>query len=99
MSLMDLDRCPRMKGRVRPEDLNTEACLKLAAEILSGAAEDYISTVRALRENPANRESAEHLRQLRTFYRSDYFTVLSAGTADGEAVMQYLNKQAGGEKA
>ena len=84
----------RMADYLKPEDLNTEACLELASVILSEAGAEYIHAVRAVRANPTNKDAAAHLRACKAFYLSDYFTALSMGAADGEAVMQKLAAQA-----
>lgn len=84
----------RMNDYLKPEDLNTEACLELASVILSEAGAEYIHAVRAVRANPTNKDAAAHLRACKTFYRSDYFTALSMGAVDGETVMQKLAAQA-----
>ena len=84
----------RMADYLKPEDLNTDACLELASVILSEAGAEYIHAVRAVRANPTNKDAAAHLRACKAFYRSDYFTALSMGAADGEAVMQKLAEKA-----
>lgn len=55
MSEMDMDRLPRMKDTLRPEDLNTDACVTLAAEILKGAANALSSRRSPPRGIPARR--------------------------------------------
>ena len=94
MSEMDMDARPRMKDTMKPEDLNTDACVELSGVILSEAGAEYIHAVRAARDNPTNREAAAHLKACKAFYRSDYFTALSMGAVDGETVMQKLAARA-----
>ena len=84
----------RMVDYLKPEDLNTEACVDLASVILSEAGAEYIHAVRAVRANPTNKDAAAHLRACKAFYRSDYFAALSMGAVDGEAVMQKLAEKA-----
>ena len=84
----------RMADYLKPEDLNTDACVELAGVILSEAGAEYIHAVRAVQANPTNKDAADHLRACKAFYRSDYFVALSMGAADGEAVMQKLAAQA-----
>ena len=92
MSVEDIDYAAgvRMAEYLKPEDLNTDACVELAGVILSEAGAEYIHAVRAVRTNPTNKDAAAHLRACKAFYRSNYFTALSMGAADGEAVMQKL---------
>ena len=84
----------RMADYLKPEDLNTEACLELASVILSEAGAEYIHAVRAVRANPTNKDAAAHLRACKAFYRSDYVAALSMGAVDGETVMQKLAARA-----
>lgn len=99
MSLMDLDNAPRMKDTLRPEDLNTDACVKLAETILREAAEDYIHARRRADVCPS-KENLGHLRICREFYLSEWFMALSGGVAEGTAVMRELDRIArGGRKA
>ena len=84
----------RMADYLKPEDLNTEACLELASLILSEAGAEYIHAVRAVRANPTNKDAAAHLRACKALYRSDYFATLSMGAVDGEVVMQKLAAKA-----
>lgn len=84
----------RMADYMKPEDLNTDACMELASVILSEAGAEYIHAVRAVRANPTNKDAADHLRACKAFYRSDYFTALSMGAVDGEAVMLKLAEKA-----
>ena len=91
-----MNSLPRMKDTLRPEDLNTDAVVTLAAEVLRAAANEYIHVVRHVREDPGNQYAADHLHTLQRFYRSDWFKALSAGQADGEIVMKELNRMATG---
>lgn len=84
----------RMADYLKPEDLNTDACVELAGVILAEAGAEYIHAVRAVRANPTNKDAADHLRACKAFYRSDYFVALSMGAVDGEAVMQKLAEKA-----
>ena len=91
-----MDALPRMKDYLKPEDLNTDAVVTLAAEVLRAAADEYIHVVRHVREDPCNQYAVDHLRALQRFYRSDWFRALSMGTVDGEIVMKELNRMATG---
>ena len=96
MSIEDIDYAAgvRMAEYLKPEALNTDACLELASVILAEAGAEYIHAVRAVRANQTNKDAAAHLRARKAFYRSDYFTALSMGAVDGEAVMQKLAARA-----
>ena len=84
----------RMMDYLKPEDLNTDACVELAGAILAEAGAEYIHAVRAVRATPTNKDAAAHLKACKAFYRSDYFTALSMGALDGDAVMQKLAESA-----
>ena len=96
MSVEDIDYAAgvRMAEYLKPEDLDTEACITLAQTILSEAGAALMHAVRAVRDNPTNKEAAAHLRACKAFYRSDFFAALSMGAVDGEAVMQKLAAKA-----
>lgn len=68
-----LDTQPRMKDRLTPDDLNTSACVDLAATVLEEAAEAYKQALRNVRIAPRDRIAREHLKTCRDFYRSDWF--------------------------
>ena len=93
MSEKDMDLMPRMKDTLRPEDLNTDACANLAGEILKGLANDYIMARWKYNHQPTpeNRQALERIRKL---YRSEWFGALSMGLADGQAVMDELDRRA-----
>lgn len=95
MSLMDMDAKAerRMIDYLKPEDLDTEACITLAQTILSEAGAALMHAVRRYNEWPSP-ENRAHLATCRAFYRSDLFTALSCGVADGETVIRQLTKQA-----
>ena len=84
---------PRMKDYLKPEDLNTEACVDLAATVLSEQAEALTHAAREAAVRP-NKENLSRLETLRNFYRSDWFKVLSLGLADGEQAMKQIIKDA-----
>ena len=90
-----LDTQPRMKDRLTPDDLNTSACVELAATVLKEAAEAYKQALRNVRIAPRDKIAREHLKTCRDFYRSDWFKALSCGMVDGEAVMRELEKEVG----
>ena len=95
MSLQNLDERAerRMIDYLKPEDLDTEACITLAQTILSEAGEALMHAVRRYNDWPSE-ENRAHLATCRAFYRSDLFTALSCGVADPEAVIRQLTKQA-----
>lgn len=97
MSLIDMDRLPRMKDTIKPEDLNTNACVKLAETVLKDAAEDYICARRRADACPS-KENLAHLRTCREFYLSDWFLALSGGVAEGSAVVRELDRIARGRR-
>lgn len=95
MSVEDIDYAAgvRMAEYLKPEDLDTEACITLAQTILSEAGAALMHAVRRYNEWPSP-ENHAHLATCRAFYRSDLFVALSCGVADGEAVIRQLTKQA-----
>ena len=94
MSVRDLDRPPRMADYMRPEEMNDEGVLKLAQQILTGAAEDYVHARRNVVAHPNNADAQEHYKTCIAFYRSEWFAALSLGIVDGEDVMRWLNREA-----
>lgn len=93
MSLFDMDALPRLADTHRAEDLNTDGCISLVAQIMQDAAEEYQQARRALRADPADKDAAAHMATIRAFYLSDYFKMLSGGLADGRIVMRELDRQ------
>lgn len=93
MSLYDLDHARRMADYLKPDDLNTEACLTLASAVLEEAGEALVHAVRRYSDWPSD-ENHAHLRTCQAFYRSDTYTALSCGVADGETVIKQLTKSA-----
>lgn len=89
----DVKAMPRMKDYLKPEDLNTEACIDLAAAVLE---EQAIALTHAARKAASwpSKENHAHLKTCRDFYKSDWYKVLSCGLADGEAVAQQIIKRA-----
>lgn len=88
----DLDALPRMRDTVRPESLDTDACVNLASEILRGLAVDYACALRRVRYNPANPDAREELARMRRIYMSDYFAALTMGMVDPRAVMSEIER-------
>lgn len=87
-----MDRYPRMIDTVDPDSLNTDACAKLASEILLGIAHDYIIAMRRYRKKPTQ-ENQRNLQRIRRRIKSDYYANLSAGLVSPQAVMDELNRQ------
>lgn len=94
MSEMDMDARPRMKDYLNAEDLDTDACVTLAAEILKGAAQDLTIAAHRAAHCP-DKGNLGHLKACREFYASDWFKVLTCGAVeDGPAIAQQIIKQA-----
>ena len=93
MSLTDADNMPRMKDYLKPEDLNTDACVDLAAAVLGEQQDALTHAARKAAAHPT-KENLQHLENLRNFYKSDWFKVLSCGLADGEEIAQRIIKRA-----
>lgn len=51
---------PRMKDYMKPEDLNTDGCVELAAFVLREASEAYLEAARALKRHPDSKDSQAH---------------------------------------
>ena len=58
MSLYDLDHSRRMAAYLKPEDLNTDACLTLASTVLEEAAEALTQAVRRYNDWPSEENMA-----------------------------------------
>ena len=89
----DIDRLPRMKDYMKPEDLDTDGCVELARVVLRDAANALTEAARTA----AGSQNPEHFRYLKMcqdFYRSDLFAALSCGLVNGETVMQQITKRA-----
>lgn len=93
MSLTDANDMPRMKDYLKPEDLNTDACVNLAATVLSEQQDALTHAARKAAAHPT-KENLRHLENLRNFYTSDWFKVLSCGLADGEQIVRRIIKRA-----
>ena len=84
---------PRMKEYLNPEDLNTEACVELAATVLREQAIELAHAARRYASSPT-KKNRQHLKVLRDWYKSPVFQALSCGLADGEKVAQDIIKDA-----
>lgn len=94
MSEMDMDRLPRMVDYLKAGDLNTDACVLLAAEVLKGAANELTSAAVHATRHPS-RENLAHLNACRSFYESDWFKILSLGAVeDGASVARQIIRMA-----
>ena len=93
MSLKNVDAAPRMKDILKPDDLNTEACVNLVEAILNDAADEYRRAYKAALRNPASKGAQIALSFARSFYCSDYFAALSCGLTSGPEVMRELELQ------
>lgn len=95
MSERDMDALPRMRDYLRPEDLNLDGCLALAAAVLEGAADALTDAARQAAEYPESALCQEHFRAARAFYTSDLFTALSCGVAEsGDEVARAIIRRA-----
>lgn len=93
MTFADLDNAPRMKDYLKAEDLDTDACVNLAATVLSEQQAALTSAARKAAAHPT-RENLRHLEEMRNFYESDWFKVLSCGLADGKEIAKRIIKRA-----
>ena len=95
MSLQNLDEraVRRMVDYLKPEDLDTEDCIKLAQTILSEAGEALMHAVRRYNEWPSP-ENLAHLKTCQAFYRSPTYTALSCGVIDGPTAAKTIIKDA-----
>lgn len=94
MSEIDMDRLPRMKDYLKAEDLNGDACVTLAAEILKGAANKLSSAAITASRHPS-KENLAHLNSCRAYYESDWFKMLTCGAVeDGAGVARSIIRRA-----
>lgn len=93
MSEADIDRMPRLKDYMKPQDLNTDACVNLAAAVLSEQANELAHAARRYANVPT-KENGEHLRKLREWYETPMFDALSCGMANGKTVAKNIIKDA-----
>ena len=93
MSEMDMDHMPRMKDYLKPEDLNTEACVDLAAAILSEAGQALTVAAQQAAAHPTA-DNMRHLKVCRDFYQSEMFQALSLGAVDGTTAAKKIIQNA-----
>ena len=94
MSEKDMDQMPRMKDYLKADDLDTDACVTLAADILKGAANELATAAVSAARHPT-KANLDHLKACRGFYESDWFKILTCGAvADGPGVARQIIKQA-----
>lgn len=96
ISLSKSDTVPRVKDYLRPEDLDTEGCLRLVRQIMKDAAAEYMQARRTLNAEPHNKGAQMRMRACREFYTSDWFKALACGLVQGETVMELLDKRVKG---
>ena len=89
----ELNGMPRMKDTLKPDDLNTDACVDLAGEVLRGLAEDLATAVRHYNASPTQ-ENRRHLEAIKALYRSNYFAALSCGMVDGNTAIREIIRNA-----
>ena len=92
-----LDRYPRMRDYMEAKDLNLEACVTLAATVLSEQANELAHAARRYMSSP-NKDNRARLNTLRRFYETDWFAALSCGLADGKKVADDIIRDACGMK-
>jgi len=89
-----MDRLPRMVNYLKAEDLDTDACVTLAAEILKSAAQELTTAAITAARYPT-KANLDHLKACRGFYESDWFKVLTCGAvADGAAIARQIIRRA-----
>lgn len=88
---MDSFNHPRLRTYCRAEDLSEDGCVALASEILRDAARAYIRTRRALERCPQDHDLRHDLANLRRWYYSDYYAVLSCGLLDPATTIHDLD--------
>ena len=92
-----MDALPRMMDYLEPEDLNTDACVTLAATVLSEQANELAHAARRYMSSP-NKDNRARLNTLRRFYETEWFAALSCGLADGKKVADDIIRDACGMK-
>ena len=93
MSEAMMDERPRMREYMKPEDMNLQGCLKLAATVLSEQGEALTEAARRAAACPSA-ENLKHLKTLREFYETDLFTAYSCGVIDGRTAANAIIKKA-----
>ena len=93
MSELDIDAMPRMKDYLKPEDLNTNACVNLAATVLSEQANELAHAARRYANFPT-KENGAHLKKLREWYETPMFDALSCGMVDGKTAAKNIIRDA-----
>lgn len=89
-----MDRLPRMVDYLKAEDLDGDACVTLAAEILKGAAQELTTAAITAARHPT-KANLDHLKACRGFYESDWFKVLTCGAvADGAGIARQIIRRA-----
>lgn len=89
-----MDQMPRMVDYLKADDLDTDACVTLAAEVLKGAANELTTAAVSAARHPT-KANLDHLKNCRSFYESEWFKVLTCGAvADGPGVARQIIKQA-----
>lgn len=87
------ERYTRMKDQMHADELSTEGCVALAAEVLRGAAEELAEAAVQYHRAPS-KESYAHLRVCRNFYSSELFQMFSGGVADGPQAARVIIRKA-----
>lgn len=87
------DKGPRLADYMKPEDLDLSGCLSLVCTLLSDQANEYWNAAQLLLYEPGNAKAQAHMANLRRFYRSKWFSILSCGAMEGEDVMRDLDRR------
>lgn len=93
MSGANIDRMPRLKDYMRPQDLNTNACINLAATVLSEQARELAHAARRYASFPSA-DNGAHLKTLREWYETPMFDALSCGMVDGKTAAKNIIRDA-----
>ena len=89
----DIDRLPRMKDYMKPEDLNDEGVVNLVAEVLRGMEEALTAAARRAAYSPSE-DNLRHLKLMRELYQTDWFTTMTLGAVDGRQVAETIIRRA-----
>lgn len=89
----DIDRLPRMKDYMKPEDLNDEGVINLVAEVLRSMEEDLTAAARRAAYRPSD-DNLQHLKLTRELYQTDWFATMTLGAVDGRQVAETIIRRA-----
>lgn len=78
-------------------EINDEGVRLLAAAIIRPAVREYVKAMVSLKRNPRNRSARMAILDLRDFFMSPWFSVISLGL-DGEAMIRQIEETAFSKK-